>query len=216
MKRTDNNEMRDNILDAVIDCKIIADGSEVSLSQVASKAGISERTLNRYFPDKEMMQYYAAVRYLYLRYTGFLKVYRRQKKDGLNGREKLKLLLKTQITRSRKMMPEARTFVRAYSTLIRTAMYRKQKLPPYDAELKALVIDLINEGVSDGSVTSPSAPEELYRYITATYIGLLTQCIYTCTVEKMDKEKIGKLFIEFDIYLCGLDRVLRPEKTAEE
>ena len=63
MKRIECEQMKEHILNAVIACKIEAAGEEVSLTKVSSRAGISERTLNRYFSDKEMMFYEAAIKY---------------------------------------------------------------------------------------------------------------------------------------------------------
>lgn len=64
MNSVDREQKISEILDAVIACQEEYNEDIVLISHIAAKAGISTRTLNRYFPDTEIMFFEAAARYL--------------------------------------------------------------------------------------------------------------------------------------------------------
>ena len=201
MKRTDNEIMRLRILDAVIECKIHAEGAYVSLSQISCKAGISERTLNRYFPDKEIMIYGAAVRYLKRKYDEFSEQYRACDKKELNGLECLMLLVKLQMDNYMNSITDALIFVRAYTTTLNTAVYRKLPVAGYDASAREIVLECIRNGVKDGSIKHDAVPMDAYLLISSNFNGLVQRLIYTYSVEYSAEEHRKELFNVFGKYI---------------
>ncbi|MDD2649248.1 MAG: TetR/AcrR family transcriptional regulator [Eubacteriales bacterium] len=210
MKRLENAEMRDAILDSVISCKIAADGSEVSLSQISCGAGVSERTVNRYFPDKDMMVFTAAARYLKRRYDAFAAKFRAVDVGGMNGLERILLLLRLQADANRSSMPAARTFIRAYITVLRTAIYRKIKAPTYDAEVKKIVAECIKIGKADGSIGVSVPSETVYTLLSSSYMGLLQQYIYSCTAAASEDGDYEKAELNPDAFIAGIKKSLAP------
>lgn len=88
--RTDKKEqLREKILDAVIKCKRATGGGFIKLTDVAALAGISDRTLNRYFPDKEELICEAAVKSLRNRGKMLIERYNAEDKEGLNGCQRI-------------------------------------------------------------------------------------------------------------------------------
>lgn len=198
MKREENEAMRLTILDSVIACKKQAAGADVSLAQISSRAGISERTLNRYFPDKEMLYYDAAVRFLRMRYDAFAQQYLAADKAGLNALARLLLLLEMQISQNSRDMPAAKTFVRAFTTALRTAVYRELPVPGYDASVRDIVLKLIEEGVAEGSMRPDAVPMDTYLLVSSNYIGLVERLIYRYSVQYEEAEHKAEL-----LRVCG-------------
>lgn len=207
MKREENEFMRTEILDAVIACKVEAAGAEVSLSKIACRAGISERTLNRYFPDKELLLYDASIRYLRHTYDVFTEDYLAMDKSGMTGLERLLLLMQRQIDHNRSDMSRAKTFIRAYTTALRTAVYRELPVSGYDARLREVVYQCVEEGVADGSIRRGAVPLDTYLLISSNYMGLMQRLIYYYSVD-FSREK---LLLVFNEYMNMLEKYLRAE-----
>lgn len=219
MRRKDNDQMRTNILDAVIACKIDASGAEVSLSQISCRAGISERTLNRYYPDKEMLLYDAAIRHLRQLYEACADRYEVIEKTGLNGLQRLMLLIKMQVERYQTELTCAKVFVRAYTTALRTAVYRDLPVSGCDAPVRNIVLQCIEDGVADGSIRPDAAPIDTYMMISSNYMGLVQRLIYCYSVEFTQEEHKKELLLVFNKYLHMLQEYLdakgRPALMAE-
>ncbi|NLG05752.1 MAG: TetR/AcrR family transcriptional regulator [Clostridia bacterium] len=213
MKREENDAMRNRILDSVITCKLNADGAEVALSQIASRAGISERTLNRYFPDKEMLLYDAAVRHLNQIYTAFAKRYKKADLNGLNGLERLILLIHMQTEHNKEDMSCAKAYVRAYTTAFRAAVYRDLPVIAYDAPVRDIVIQCIQDGIADGSIRDDINPSNMYLMISSNYIGLIQRLIYFYhvgdTKDKQKEKQKEDLFLVIDQYIEMLKKSLQ-------
>lgn len=205
MRREENDAMRNLILDAVISCKIEANGEEVSLSQIACRAGISERTLNRYFPDKEMLLYDSAIRHLNQIYKSFAKRYTDIDKNGLNGLQRLTLLIQMQMEHNYEDMTCAKTFVRAYTTAFRTAVYRDLPVVNYDAPIRTIVLNCIQDGIADGSIRKDIEPMNTYLMISSNYLGLVQHLIYFYYVNGSEGKQKEELIHVFNQYLHMLE-----------
>lgn len=211
MKRTDADEMKVRILEAAIKCKINAQGNEVALAQVAYRSGISERTLNRYFPDKEMMFYEAAIRYLRLKYERFSEQFLNADTKEMNGIDKLLLMIRMQVDNYQQDPLNAKIFVRAFTTALRTAVYRN--LPPsgFDASTKQMVISFVEEGIQDGSIRCDCEPLDIYFLISSNFIGLVQRMIYIYSVELTKKEHDIEFAKVFNQYLIMVREFLNRD-----
>lgn len=208
MKREENEQMRDTILNAVIACKIDAAGADVSLSQISCRAGISERTLNRYYPDKEILLYDAAILYLRQIYYTCADRYNKLDKTGMNGLQRLMLLIKMQIELNQTELKCAKVFVRAYTTALRTAVYRDLPVSGCDAPVRDIVLNCIEDGVSDGSIRPDIVPIDTYMLISSNYMGLVQRLIYCYSVELTKEEHKNQLLLVFNKYLQMLEEYL--------
>ena len=205
IKRIDNEEMRTTILDAVIACKCEACGAAVSLSQISSRAGISERTLNRYFPDKELMMYEAAIKYLKQKYVLFAKLYIARDKSRLNACERLLLLIQMQIDNYKSDTAEAMVYVRAFTTAMCTAAYHQLPAPGFDAPTRNILISCVEEGLKDGSIHSSIEPLDVYFLVSSNFNGLIQRLVYIYSLEIPREEHEKKLFHVFEKYMQMLE-----------
>lgn len=212
MKREDNEAMRNRILEAVIACKITASGAEVSQSRIASEAKISERTLNRYFPDKEKMMYDAAIVYLKRRYDAFAESFEVADKTGMDALDRLCLLIKMQMEKNRMDMNGAKVFVRAFTTALRTAVYRNLPVSGHDASVREIVIADIKDGIKEGSIRGDVDPSDMYLLISSNYIGLIQRLIYMYSVQSTAEEHKKKLLLVSDKYILMLREYLSASK----
>ncbi|MDD2954871.1 MAG: TetR/AcrR family transcriptional regulator [Oscillospiraceae bacterium] len=211
MKREENNLMKTAILDAVISCKKEAMGREVSRSEIASRAGISERTLSRYYPDKDLMVYEAAVRYLRSRYEAVAGQYRAVDTSGMNGLERLLLLAQIRIQNYEKDTESAQMFVRAYITALNTAVYHRLPSAGFDAPAREIVLSCIREGVRDGSIRGDVVPVDAYLMLSSNFNGLVFRLIYMCSIEFSPEEHKKELLLVFRQYLEMLKGYLEPQ-----
>lgn len=213
MRRADNEETRDSILDAVIFCKTEAAGADVSLARISCRAGISERTLNRYFPDKEMLLYQAAILYLRRTYSACAKMYESLKKDNMTGLERLMSIVSAQIERNQTELNTTKVFVRAYTTALRTAVYRNLPVTGYDTPVRDIVVSCIEDGIADGSIRSDNNPIDVYLLISSNYMGLVQRLIYFYSVDFTKEEHKKELLLVFNKYLSMLREYLGTGKS---
>lgn len=203
--------MHTTILDAVIACKVDAEGSAVSLSQISSRAGISERTLNRYFPDKEMMIYEAATKYMRQRYEQFADQFLKADKRNMTALDQIGLLIQLQIDSYQRDIRSAKVFVRAYTTTLCTAVYRG--LPPsgFDASTREYVLALVEQGIKDGSIRKDAVPMDTYLMISSCFMGLVERMIYIYSVDMSESEHRKKLLTVFGKFRCMVARTLSSD-----
>ncbi len=85
MARHTRQQAIDEILDAAISCVLALGVDNVQVAQIAAKAGISTRTLHRYYPYKAALLSDAAAKHLWGVYTSFADAYDGMDKDGKTG-----------------------------------------------------------------------------------------------------------------------------------
>ena len=211
MERKTREELITQILDAVITCKSNAGGVNVPLAQIACQAGVSERTLSRYFPDSELLCYDAAIKYLRDKYDGLAKQYDLLDKRGLNGLKRLLLLARTAVDNLRTDIPSALIFVRAFTTAMRTAVYRK--LPPsgFDAATRDIVLCCARDGMADGSIRRDVAPVDVYLMLSSNFHGLLQRTIYMYSLDQTETEHQAELLLVFHKYLEMFEQYLSTQ-----
>jgi len=212
MRVVDKEQVTEDILDAVIRCKYEAKGGNVQITQISSLVGISDRTLNRYFPDKELMIYLASLKMLRLSSAELLKEYRARIEPGMNGKERFLLLVKTQIDKFHSESMNALMFASAVATCVDTAISKKICYPSYDNEVERAVVSDIEIGKLDGSVRSDVDPADVYCLTSSSFNGLAERIIYLCNVGVSDEEQKKKLLCAFDDYLDMIDCYISPKR----
>ena len=208
MKRIENEEMKEHILDAVAVCKVKAAGEEVSLTQISSQAGISERTLNRYYPDKELLIYEAAVKYMRKRYEAFADIYHETDHYGMSALDRLISLIQLQAEYYQADTNMAKVFVRAFTTALRTAVYRNLPHTGYDASCRQIVIDCIEQGIKDGSMREDLVPMDVYILISSNFNGLVQRLIHMYSVCFTEEAYKRELSIVFQKYIAMVQEYL--------
>ena len=125
----------------------------VTMSQVAEKTGIARATLYKYFPDVEAI---------------FLEWHDRQIARHLDHRADVRDAAGDADERLEAVLEAfaliARESRRRHDTELATFLHRSEHLDRAEQQLRALIRDLLSEGVQSGSVRADVAPEELARY----------------------------------------------------
>lgn len=214
MEQRDKERVAGDILDAVISCKRDAAGGDISITQVAARAGMSDRTLNRYFPDKERMVYLAAVRYLISHVKAISDRYVALDKTGLNGRQRLVQYIRTHVDHYRADMAEALLFVSAHACCISTAVGEKLRSSEYDTLSRQILFDCVERGVQDGSIRSDAVPLDVYLLVSSNFTGLVHRLVFLYSVDQTEPDQRKAILSIFDKYLL-LDDYLRPERAEE-
>ena len=210
MKSEKKEQLREEILDAVIKCKRENGGGFIKLTQVAALVGISDRTLNRYFPDKEELIYEAAGKSLRNRGRALIEKYNAQNKNGLNGRERFLLLVKTEVDRMREDPNYALMFVSAYTTCLYTSVCKKIQNFSFDEEVRQVVTVTVEEGIKDGSIRNDVTPLDTYLLTSSNFNGLAQRLIYLYSVDQPKTEQREEILHVFDHYITMMDEYLKP------
>ncbi len=211
MKREENELMREKILDAFITCKLEVNGANVSHVQVASRAGISERTLNRYFPDKDMLNFFAAVRYMRQITEAFSELFCSADLSDKNGLERLIYFLRLEVNSHEQNIARAKVFVRAYTIALRTALTNNLLVSDYDEKIRETVTACIAAGIDDGSIRRELDPYKCYILITSNYLGMMQRLVYCDSVVFEDKERKDEFFSSFNNYIDMLEEYLSTD-----
>ena len=209
MERKDKTKLESEILNAVILCKYESEGGPIQITQVAAKAGISTRTLNRYFPEKDEMICTAAALFLNRKYAEFAEKYASFDKSALNGREKLMFFLRSQKDYYKADPVNAVLFVDANINCIRLGVKKGGVQTSFGKEIREIVVSSISEGQADGSVKLGIDPEATALLISANFNGLMQKLTFTYRSDLPENKKTQAYSI-FDEYLKMLELYLMP------
>ena len=144
-------------------------------------------------------------------YRSFAERYLSIDRSGMNGLQQLLLLIQIQIERNRNDLSCAKVFVRAYTTALRTAVYKDLPAAQYDAPLREIVYHCIEEGIRDGSIRRDIAPLDTYLLISSNYMGLVLRLIYFYSVGFTKEEHRAELLLVFIQYVHMLEKYLKAE-----
>lgn len=209
MERRDKEQVKNAILDAVIDCKYKAQGGDVQVTQAAARAGVSTRTLNRYFPDKDEMIYLAAIRFLNRRYAEMGLIYNGKDLGGKNGMERIDAMLQMQADYYRANPAEATMMDSA--RLMYTLGSLKESYPKAQVGLdfRNLFLDNMALGQRDGSIRRELNARNTWVMVTATFNGLLHRLAY---LNATKSEMIGweTFFMIFGDFKAMIGQYLHP------
>ncbi len=209
MARRARDGIKERIRDAAIDC-VLKDGVDVvQVAQIAKRAGMSTRTVHRYYPEKDTLLADAALKYLWEFYIHFAEEFEKMPKDGLTGMERLLLMFNCQ-----------RDFCKTDTTtammMIDLRFYRLKhccEISDLNIEgtekVKRIVFDCIELGQADGSIRKSLEPEMTAMLLSVTYNGLM-QRLTMVNRSNMPEETKERIFPVYDEYAQMLERYLRP------
>ena len=126
----------------------------------------------------------------------------------MNGLERLLLLIRLQVQHNLENPSSAKVFVRAYTTAMRTALYRDLPVTGHDAPIRKLVIRCIEDGMQDGSMRQDLIPLDIYLLISSNYMGLVQRMIYFYSVDFTKEEHKQELTVVFHQYIRMLEEYL--------
>ncbi len=171
--RCSQGRVCDNILDAAIDCIVGSGVDTVQITQIAAGAGISTRTLNRYYPEKNGLLSEAASKFLWKTYTTIIEEYEKVNKTGTTGLERLLLFLKLWKDYYRTDAVEAMMFIDMKMSRVRHGMKKYSWTVPGGDRIKEIVIDALERGKQDGSIRDGIDSSRASALVTATYNGVI-------------------------------------------
>lgn len=210
MERKDKDTVIATILDAVIACKIEVEGRSIQTTQIAAKARMSTRTLNRYFPNKDIMIFEAAVKYLNGRYDEIIKRYEASvDTTKLNGLERLNHFMNVQINDCKQNPVNAMLFVDASIYCISIGSEHKLRKPGFGGTISRIVVSCLESGIQDGSIKSTLSPQKTCILISSNFNGLMQRIAF---IHKMSPELFEAecLFELLDEYVTMLNLYLKP------
>lgn len=200
MDRKDKEQVKNSILDALIACKYDAGGGSFQVTQVAAKAGMSTRTLHRYFPDKELMTFMAAIRFLDSRYGELEETYNARLAEGDTGLDRLACLLSIQKEYYQTDAVTAIMMVSASVNYIHGKIDRNFPGNPVDSSFTRLVMCCVEMGVRDGSMRAGLDPTVTSLLICASYQGMMQRLAFAFKTDCSEAEK-GRRLKAFDAYM---------------
>lgn len=202
-------ERRASILDAAARCKVKAEGGYVLASQVAAEAGVSTRTINRYFPDYDTMIYEAAARYLRNRFKNIVNAYKLLDMKGLNGRQRLIAFMNMLVNSYEKDISATIVYIEANIRCISIGMDKKFEKLNLGNEISNIIVGNISDGVNDGSIINTIEPKKAMLMISANFNGLMQRLLYISRSNDTDYT-IKDIFALMREYIVMIDMYLKP------
>ncbi len=199
---------RDAILEAALACIQEYGAENVQITQIAARAGVSTRTLHRYFPEKDLLFCYAACRFLSRIYNALAEAYEKADKTGLSGLDRLLLLLSCQRKYYKTDALEAMLFIDVHIHWARYGMKRNSWALQGGARLRDIVIGNLRAGIEDKSIRPDLQPESVADLISATYNGIMQRTTFLYRSQTPDAEH-ATVFALYDAYIDMLARYLR-------
>lgn len=209
MQRKEKQVRMNEILDAVNYCEKKYGIDHIQISQVAARAGVSTRTVNRYFPEKKMLLFDATVRYLEESYEKIVERAKRLEGVGLSGRERLISFLTLQTKAYQEDVAEAVRYVEANIRCISFSMETKQVRTGFRNDISKIVYQIIEEGIQDKSIRGSLNPRMVTLMISSNINGLLQRVVFSFRTNQ-EKGSISEIFCIIDEYLSMLDQYLMP------
>lgn len=208
MERWQKKHIENKILDAVIRCKHETMGGDIRITQVAAAAGVSTRTLHRYFPEKDEMIYSAAVKFLEERYERLAQQYYSADMSGTNGLER--------ITRFLRLLGKAYDIEAACALMLIdanirytcSAITKNYKKVSIGGRLREIIVSNIEAGIRDGSIRSDIVPLNTSLLISANFHGLMERVVFIYYASEDNQEK-NCVSVVFDEFIKMLDGYLR-------
>ena len=155
------------------------------------------------------------IKYLGKLFDVCAETYNNINKSHMNGLEKICMLLQLQIDKYKNDIMSAKSFVRAFSTALYTAVYRNLPVAVFDANAKEVLLQCINEGIEDGSIRKNVVPMDVYLLISSNFNGLTQRLIYIYSVEFSEENNKKELFAVFEQYLVMLKDYLSSKNREE-
>lgn len=205
-------ETINKILNATVECALLYGIDSVQITQIADCAGISSRTVNRYYPEKGILLAEAVTKYLDNYFQNYIKIFDAIDKDGMNGRERLLLFLREQFIHYKKMdalMTDALIIVelRFYKMQQNNTMI-SSKFPGVE-QVRNTIIFYLEDGKKDGSIRADLETDIASALISSSYNGMM-QRIKTVQHSGITKKRKEKNIYIFESYIEMLEMYLKP------
>ena len=194
--RVNKEQESERILDAVIWCKYQNNGGFVQLTQAAAKAGISSRTLSRYFPDKDKLLSAAAARYLQAKYCEYAEGFRGAESEKASGLDTLLRFIRYLFGRFRENELDARMITDAIFYYARAEGSDAFPQIQFDCAVKDKFTAYMKKGIGDGSIRRGADPEEAVLLLASTFIGLVLKlsCVALADTPEPKKQLALRVF----------------------
>ncbi len=209
------NRTREKILEAVLFCKGEDPCEEPQLTQIAAKAGISVRTLNRYYPNKEDMVALAYLRFLKQKYDATTQGFETQNLSGLSGYEQLCAFFDYSQKLRQNNPTDVIMTALAYLKCIQFGLKEPKKIQDFSRRGCNLVSELLKRGQRDGSIRAELNVAATTDLIEAGFNGVMEKIAMSCGhgMKEADRARALSLSGEF---LKMLEWYVSPKKFTPE
>ena len=197
------------ILDAVIACRIEAGARPVQAAQIAAKAGVSTRTINRYFPNKDIMLFEASAKYLTQRLALVVSRCNRQLPSDASGCDRLLSFLRSLIVQYRSDIDLATLFMEKNVSCAYISMTTNCRRATLGGEIRRILEGYLSDGLRDGSIRPHLDVDRISLMIAANLNGLMQRVAFLRDV-KPQRVTGDSLLSVFDDYIDMLARHLQP------
>ena len=209
MVRHQKEQIIDRIVDAAITCIRESGTDKVQITQIAAQAGMSTRTLHRYYPEKEALLADAAAKFLGTVYASFATAYSQADKTGLTGLSRLLLLLRLQRELCHENSVDAMLYLDMRSRHPQYDLHKNAWCARGNKSLQQIVIRDLEAGKQDGSIRSDIDTERLAAMIFASATGVIQRSICGSNSE-LPQEQTRRQHHILDDYIEMLTGYLRP------
>lgn len=183
------------ILDSVLLCKREDPYREPQLTQIAAKADISVRTLNRYYPNKDEMFCRAYSRFLKQEYDEAIANFEDMDLSGLNGYEQLLEFFENPRLLHHDQPDEVLMTALAYIKCIQYGLKNPEKYESIAQSSRAIVNRLLKKGQQDHSIRADLDIDMTVDMIDAGFNGLMQKIAMTCCQGLTEAEKARALLL---------------------
>lgn len=175
MNRQGNTKTR--ILEAVLTCRELEHGEEPQLTQIAAAAGISVRTLNRYYPNKDDLVCLAYLRFLQKKYGEIIARFEKMDLSQQNGYEQLRSFFSISRSLDKGCADEAFLMSFAFIKCVQFGLKEPKLFKQMTARSRAVIAGLLEKGRQDGSVRAELDVEITIDIIETGFNGVMQKMV---------------------------------------
>lgn len=186
---TQRSNTKAKILEAVLACKEQDMSDEPQLTQIAAKAGISVRTLNRYYPNKEDLICLAYLQFLQMKFDEIICRFEKMDLSNLNGYERLLTFFSVSKYLDKDNIDKAVFLSYVYTKCVQYGMKEPKPFKAMTARCRAIVATLLEKGQRDHSVKPGLDIDTTINIIEIGFSGLMKKMVMADSNNMMEQEK---------------------------
>ncbi|HKM28447.1 MAG TPA: TetR/AcrR family transcriptional regulator [Anaerovoracaceae bacterium] len=200
MGRRNKEELINDILDAAISCHRENNCGSIQITDVAARAGVSTRTLHRYFAQKDELVGQASIRILEHVYKDFAEEYYKLDTQGLNGLDKLMRFMNSQVEFYKRDSEGAILFVEAMLIAMRRGLLKGFREANLGREIGDIITANVELGIKDGSIRSDIDPKKVTLLVVTNFNGLMQNATFLMhsDFDKLQEDWVFSLFEEYN------------------
>ena len=179
MTKEAQDGVRREIVEAAVECILQSNVDSVQITQIAARANISTRTLHRYYPEKATLLVEAVAEYLSQMYMAFAQMYESADKSGMNGLQRLMLVLQTQYDYCQAHPAFAARFIDLRMYRIRYGHRRGSWSLEGGEKIRDIVVSNLIDGQLDGSVRPELDVFRTAALISSSFHGVMQRMAFT-------------------------------------